>query len=164
MTFVIDMLAAVPSVVFGLWAFKSLAPGIQGLYQNIGNVLRRQGRFDEAIANYQRAAELDPRSYVIPFNIGETYLYTRRYAPAEREFDRVLSLAPDFLDVYLNKAALSIHRDGNVAAARQTLERAAQQIPPTRWRPIWGFWFLGFSRIVYDNRDLIGRLELVMWR
>ena len=137
---------------------RDLQPGNALVYQNIGNVLRRQGRFDEAIANYQRAAELDPRSYVIPFNIGETYLYTRRYAPAEREFDRVLSLAPDFLDVYLNKAALSIHRDGNVAAARQTLERAAQQIPPTRWRPIWGFWFLGFSRIVYDNRDLIGRL------
>src|SRR5438093_168432 len=113
---------------------------------------------ETALQMYQRAAQLDPRSYVIPFNIGETYLYTRRYAPAEREFDRVLSLAPDFLDVYLNKAALSIHRDGNVAAARQTLERAAQQIPPTRWRPIWGFWFLGFSRIVYDNRDLIGRL------
>ena len=37
MVYVLDLLAVVPSVVFGLWGVLVLAPGVQGFYQNLAN-------------------------------------------------------------------------------------------------------------------------------
>lgn len=38
-TTVMDVLAAVPSVVFGLWAFKILRPGLKGFYNSIADAV-----------------------------------------------------------------------------------------------------------------------------
>jgi eukaryotic-like serine/threonine-protein kinase len=134
---------------------RSLQPGNAEVYRQLGNVRRRQGMFDAAIESYQHAAELDPRSHINWFNLGETYLFTHRYAAAEPHLDRVLLLAPEFFEGYLQKARLYLMWRGDLAAGREMLQRAEERIPPERWRPWVGFWLTGFSRIVYDDLEAL---------
>ncbi len=136
---------------------RSLQPGNAEVHRQIGNVRRRQGMFDATIESYQRAAELDPRSHINWFNLGETYLFIHQYAAAEPHLDRVLLLAPGFFEGYLQKARLYLMWKGDVAAAREMLRLGEERVPPERWRPWVGFWLTGFTRIVYD--DLEGLLD-----
>lgn len=139
---------------------RGLQPSNAEVFLQIGNVRRRQGLFDAAIASYRRASELDPQSRPVWFNLGETLLFMRRYPEAEIYLDRVITLAPDYLEGYIQKARLEISWRADVDAARQIMQTAEEQIPPTQWRPWVGFWTMGFSRVVYSDLDsIIGRMR-----
>ena len=106
-----------------------------------------------------RVAELDPRSHIAWFNLGDTQLYTRHYGAAARNLERASALAPDLLDGYIARATLALHADGDTAIARAIIQAAADRIPAGQWRPMWGFWALGLARIVYpDPEDMLRRL------
>ena len=72
-------------------ALKS-QPNNAELFLGIASVQRRQGNFEQAVVNFEKAVELDPRSAVSLFETGETYKLLRDYAAAERYFDRAISL------------------------------------------------------------------------
>jgi serine/threonine-protein kinase len=67
-------------------------------------IARRQGKFDEAIRNEQRAAQLDPRSPNVLFELGTSLTWTRRYQEADQVADRALMIAPDFVAARRYKA------------------------------------------------------------
>jgi serine/threonine-protein kinase len=133
-----------------------LEPSNADALRQIGNVRRRQGRFDDAIASYQRSADLDPRSHQAWFNLGETLLYTHRYDEARPNLERVAALAPQFLEGYIQRARLAINSSGDVEAAKRILRDAEERIPPTEWRST----MLDLSRIVY-HPDLDGLLSRI---
>jgi eukaryotic-like serine/threonine-protein kinase len=60
------------------------------------DVLTQMKRFDEALVEAKRAAELDPLSSIIASNLGDTYLYARRYDEALAQFKRAVALDPNF--------------------------------------------------------------------
>jgi serine/threonine-protein kinase len=134
----------------------ALEPSNADALRQIGNVRRRQGRFDEAILSYRRSADLDPRSHQAWFNLGETLLYTRRYDEARPNLDRVAALAPQFLEGYIQRARLAINSSGDVETAKRILREAEERIPPTEWRST----MLDLSRIVY-HPDLDGLLSRI---
>ncbi|MHC4086032.1 MAG: tetratricopeptide repeat protein [Planctomycetota bacterium] len=94
----------------------------------IGYVQRRQGKFEQALANIKRAFELDPRSTNITSNLAQTFMLLRRYAEAERYYDRVISLAPDLLGFYSDKARLYLRWEGSTEKARAVLEETLQNV------------------------------------
>ena len=53
-------------------------------------------RFDEAIAELKRAAELDPLSLIINTNLGEAYIYARQYDKAIEQLRKTLELDQSF--------------------------------------------------------------------
>jgi serine/threonine protein kinase/tetratricopeptide (TPR) repeat protein len=55
----------------------------------------RQGRYEEAIRGYERAAILDPRNMKLLLDQQNTYLCLRRFRQAERISDRLIELDPD---------------------------------------------------------------------
>src|SRR6266571_1892107 len=79
----------------------------------IGYIRRRQGRWAEAVSNLIRAAELDPRSHSLFFDLGQTYRLLRRYSEAERALGRAISLAPEVPGYYAQRADLYLMQDGN---------------------------------------------------
>ena len=87
----------------------------------IAAVQRRQGRWDEALKNFVRAVELDPRSSVTHFNLGETYGLLRDYDRAVREYDVAMAIAPDWSTVYPAKAKALLASGAGVDDARQAL-------------------------------------------
>jgi serine/threonine-protein kinase len=79
----------------------------------IGCIQRRQGKFEQAVATLKKACELDPQYDVFASNLAETLKLMRRYAEAERMFDRFVSLVPDRRPPYHFKAWLRVYADGD---------------------------------------------------
>jgi tetratricopeptide (TPR) repeat protein len=103
-------------------------PNNSDLLSYIGFVQRRQGKFEEALANIKRASDLDPLSNNLAQHLGETFELMRNYPEALRYYNRTISLAPDLPDGYYNKAGLYLMWEGNKEKARMVLEQAAQNL------------------------------------
>ncbi len=59
-----------------------------------GYIDRRQGRFDDAIVNLEKAAELSPREVVPAYDLAESYNAARRGADFFRVMDHLAELSP----------------------------------------------------------------------
>jgi len=98
------------------------------LFAAIGYVRRRQGKFEEALANLKKASELDPLDKLLVLEVARTFIFLRKYPEAERYFNRAISLAPDQTEPYHRKALLYLRPQGNTEKARAVLEEALQNI------------------------------------
>jgi len=103
-------------------------PNNTDLAVGIAAVQRRQGKFEEAIINFKKASELDPRSSQIAFNAAETYGLIRHYPQAEHYFDRAISLTPDWPLPHVYKALLYLQWQGSTEKARAILKKASHSI------------------------------------
>jgi serine/threonine protein kinase/tetratricopeptide (TPR) repeat protein len=92
----------------------------------IGWILRRQGRFEEALEVLMKAYRLNPRSPDLIKGIANTHSFMRRYEEADRWYDRVLSISPDEVRGKIYKVINSFHMTGNSQEARAIL----QTFPP----------------------------------
>ncbi|MBW8041558.1 MAG: protein kinase [Planctomycetes bacterium] len=103
-------------------------PNSSELMSFTGFVQRRQGKFEQAVANLKKASELDPRYGRLVGEIGETYVLLHNYPEAERYFNRAISLAPDVPWFYNRKAWLYLRWEGSTEKARAVLEDALDNI------------------------------------
>ena len=103
-------------------------PNNADLLLGIAAVQRRQGKFEEALINFKRASELDPRSSQLAYNAGETYFLMRNYTQAEPYFNQAILLTPDWPLPYVYKALLYLRWQGNTEKARAILKKASHSI------------------------------------
>jgi TolB-like protein/Flp pilus assembly protein TadD len=93
------------------------------VYQYIGYVERRLGRWDDAEPNYKKAAELDPQNFqLFASEGGEYYGYLRRFDNAHAAFDRALEISPGEPNALAGKATL-FQLQGKLPEAAATLAR-----------------------------------------
>jgi TolB-like protein/Tfp pilus assembly protein PilF len=102
--------------------------GDVGLY--IAAVQRRQGHFTEAIAAYQKAEAIDPRNSVALYDAAQTYFGIRDWPNAIKGMDRVLALAPDSLNVKIQRAYMEFFWEGSTAPIKAVLESFAPNLDP----------------------------------
>jgi len=102
-------------------------PNNSDVLYGIGAVKRRQGRFVDAVTNFKKALELDPRRAEVMYNLAETYNLTREYGEAERYLDVTISLQPDWADPYNMKAWVSIRATGSTTKARPLMATAMEK-------------------------------------
>jgi serine/threonine-protein kinase len=95
-------------------------------------IRRREGRWVEAAALMEEALRLDPLMDARAFDLGDIYLRMRRYADAERAFDRAIALGPDWANTRAYKAMLYVIWRGDMARARSIYREALARIPPGR--------------------------------
>ncbi|UCG51459.1 MAG: protein kinase [Candidatus Latescibacterota bacterium] len=94
-----------------------------------GFILRRQGKWEDAIARMKNALEMDPRSFVLVEDVlGWTYCRLRRYPEADRHLSRMITLAPDAGLAYVFKSHLHLIWDGDVEKARRVLRDGAHNV------------------------------------
>ncbi len=91
-------------------------------------VQRRQGKFEQALANLKRIYELDPLNHFIVREFGTTFMYLRKYRQAEHYYDLAISLAPELSFVYYFKAWLYLCCEGNTDKARVILAEVIKSI------------------------------------
>jgi tetratricopeptide (TPR) repeat protein len=94
----------------------------------IGFILRRQGKWDQAVASLKRATELDPRSYGDLEELGNTYLAMRAYAEAERALNRATALGPDLPLAYGLLMRLYLNWEGSLDKPRRVLQQALSRL------------------------------------
>lgn len=102
-----------------------LRPDLADSWYNLALIQRRLGRFDDALASYQRALDRGIRQpEEVYLNRGVIYADDlRRDAEAERELRTALALNPRYIPAHLNLANLKEDR-GDKARAIELYERA----------------------------------------
>jgi tetratricopeptide (TPR) repeat protein len=108
---------------------------------NIGNVARRNGRTDAAIAAYKRSLEIDPHYPDAMSNLAGIYAAQGRIDEALPLVERALESAPDNLTLLKNLGSIYFER-GRFAEAAQLFERV----------------------LSLDSRDLIAHFNLGLIR
>jgi TolB-like protein/Flp pilus assembly protein TadD len=94
----------------------------------LGAVSRRQGRWDAAVANLCRAADIDPRSSAKAWDCGLAAFFTRDYPAAERYLDRSIVLDPSNAFAYTTKARLELAWREDTNRAREILRGARRRV------------------------------------
>ena len=105
-------------------------PNNADLYASIGFVRRRQGIWEDALQNLQRAFELDPLRAEISWEIGMTYMLLRRYPEALSYFEQSIALAPNQIPAYASSAAAYRFWKGTTRKAREVLETMPETSDP----------------------------------
>jgi tetratricopeptide (TPR) repeat protein len=77
--------------------------GIADAHFNRGNVLKKLKRPDEALASYDRAAELRPDDPLILNSRGTVLRELNRFADALADFDAAIGLKPDLTEAFNNR-------------------------------------------------------------
>ena len=111
-----------PAALEALQEARKLRPNDPEIMQHVGWVLRRLGRWDEAIEILDRAIQLDPRNATLIWNQGLNNYLLRRYGTGRSQYDIGISLDVKIGIAGAFKAELELFTEGDSAAARRTLE------------------------------------------
>jgi len=116
------------------------APRDPELFEARGYINRRQGNWNEAIANLKTAASLDPRDAYLYYELGVTYRALRHYDEAERFYDKALAIRPNNPNALVGRAYLGLLRDGDLEPLRALHSSHAD------FEPLARFWIEFLSR------------------
>lgn len=124
------------------------------IISSIGIVLRRQGRWEEAIEAFERVSLLDPKNDINAVDLASTCGRMRRYDQGVQHCRRAIELAPEDIFPYIFMARMLRTRDGSIDEAREVLESMPDKDPGQQG-------FFRFEQALYE-RDFaaaIGWLE-----
>src|SRR5437867_5823466 len=108
-------------------ARKELAQAERALPNNaqiflfLGLIDRRQGRWQEAIRNLERALDLDPRNAGTITDLGDAYRNLRRYGESIAMYNRAAASEPRSIYLRAAPAHIGVEADANIAPLRATL-------------------------------------------
>jgi tetratricopeptide (TPR) repeat protein len=97
-------------------------------WTNYGSALYRQGDYEAALSDWNRAAVLDPASPLCQTNLVRVLLKLHRSQEAETHFQRLLALNPPIPDPYIDYADW-LGSLGRFADGGRLLDRAAKLYP-----------------------------------
>ena len=78
------------------------------VFELVGLIENRRGKFEEALTELERAMELDPRNVYRLEQIALTYWSLRRYPEARAVYDRALAIDPNNVQLRIYRAALDL--------------------------------------------------------
>ncbi len=107
---------------------SEILPGSSDILYALGLVTRREGKWDESIAHFERCLALDPRNAEVLSNAAWTYAMLRKFPPALKLYDRALEITPDDLDIVAAKAG-TYQAEGNLKEAATLLTGINVQSP-----------------------------------
>lgn len=120
-----------------------LRPNFPELLVNLGGLIRRQGRWDEALVYYRKAASLDPGNPGSAFSIARTSEDVRRYDEAIAEFRRRSTLLPDDLSATFEPALTVFRASGSTTEGTTFFSgltvAQSQTVDALRLRMRWSF-------------------------
>lgn len=106
------------------------SPNESDILQYIGGIYRRQGRWRESLATYDRAQDLDPRNLDVIAHAALDHVLVRDWATVTARYNRALEIAPDSAQARIGLAYLEVFRNGNPAAGRKILQKIPVGIDP----------------------------------
>jgi TolB-like protein len=111
-----------PAALDALQQARTQRPNDPEIMQHVGWVLRRLGRWDDAIELVDRAIQLDPRNATLIWNQGLNNYMLRRYGTGRSQYDIGFSLDVRIGFAAAFKAELALFTEGDSALARRTLD------------------------------------------
>ena len=144
-------------------AASKARPGDANLVKLLAYTLRRTGKWEESISNFQLTIELEPADLNARSGMIETLLSMREYDRAEPLINAWMEKYPQAMDIKGYKLWLMVERDGDLTAARNLLN----QITPNGGTPYYAAaTFLPFLERdyqaaidVYDNPQFLSLFD-----
>jgi tetratricopeptide (TPR) repeat protein len=94
-----------------------------------GFIDRREGRWEEATRNFERALELDPRNFFILQQLALAYGWQRRYADETRTYDRALTIVPADSNTRMQQAQIALDWRADINPFQATLAAVMAEDP-----------------------------------
>ncbi len=105
-------------------------PNDAEVWDGLAVVDRRQGRWEEAISNFERARALDPHNGAVIWNLAETYFCLCRFEEAARTFAAGLTSNPQAHLFSLASAAIDFKKTGNTTTLLAALKELPREFDP----------------------------------
>ncbi|MFZ3377037.1 MAG: protein kinase, partial [Chthoniobacterales bacterium] len=106
------------------------SPNEPDILRHIAGIQRRQGRWRESLATFQRAQDLDPRNRQIIIWAALNHLLVRDWPGATACYNRALEIAPDSAHAKVGLAYLEVFQNSNPAAGSKILQNIPAGIDP----------------------------------
>jgi TolB-like protein/cytochrome c-type biogenesis protein CcmH/NrfG/predicted Ser/Thr protein kinase len=116
-------------------------PNNPRIFSVTGYIQRRQGRWEEALRNLERANELDPRNLDRLFQTGGSYGGARRYAEQKSKLDRMLTIAPNDVAIKAWRAFVEVDWKADTGPLHQLVDEI-RTTNPAAMPKIGGRWLL----------------------
>ena len=97
-------------------------PNESEVYLAIGAIKRRQGKWTESTANFEKAVSLNPKSILPLQNLTFNYWDLRDFDKANKTIDRALSLDPTEFQSLMMKGDLAILEKGDFSVAEKAFQ------------------------------------------
>src|SRR5438093_4339457 len=99
---------------------SKMLPGNGEVSYALGAVARREGRWDESVAYWERGLALDPANTALLNEVAWTYDSLRQFPAALKLYDRALDIVPNELSLMALKASI-YQAEGNLQEAAKLL-------------------------------------------
>jgi TolB-like protein/Flp pilus assembly protein TadD len=99
-------------------------------YSAIAAIQRRQGKWAESTANFEKAVSLDPKNANVLFNLGLNYMAQRDFETADKIFDRAIAADPQAFASRGMKSALAIAWKGDLEFVEKQLSLVPAEFDP----------------------------------
>jgi TolB-like protein/Tfp pilus assembly protein PilF len=126
-------------------------PNDPRVFELQGYVRRRQGRWEEAMQNLERAADLDPRNVFTLEQTALSYQLLRRYAEAESVLDRISTIEPNNLEIKAARAFVELDWKADTRPLRQLIDKI-RATNPGATQSIANYWLF----CALADRDAVG--------
>jgi TolB-like protein/DNA-binding winged helix-turn-helix (wHTH) protein/Flp pilus assembly protein TadD len=104
-------------------------PNDAGVFQLMGLIERRQGRWDESTRNLERAVDLDPRNNDLLTQTALSYHYLRRYVDEDAMMERALAIDPNNIGLKVSRAGLEFDWKANTQPVHQLIDELRTKDP-----------------------------------
>jgi TolB-like protein/Flp pilus assembly protein TadD len=105
---------------------KLSLPNSAEVYMAIGSIERRQGKWAQSTANFEKAASLSPKDSFILVNLADNYRANKDFETADKILDRAIEAAPNALSARAEKAMLAFDWKGDLSR----MEKDLADMPP----------------------------------
>ena len=97
---------------------------------SLGAIERRQGKWEESTAHFEKAASVNPKDPWVLQNLAVNYAAVRNYEAADKTYARGIELAPESFGLRGMKAKLALDWKGDVSALEQFLATVPPGVDP----------------------------------
>jgi serine/threonine protein kinase/Tfp pilus assembly protein PilF len=99
------------------------------VYELKGYIARRQGRQEEALHNFQRALDLDPRNVLTLEQTALSYAVLRRYADEATVLERALAVRPTDIDTKIARALVELDWKADTRSLHRLIDDVRAENP-----------------------------------
>ena len=96
-------------------------PNDPSVFLAIASIERRQGKWDQAISDFEKAASLSPGDPIILENLALTYEAVRDFPAAAKAFDRAVALVPNSFEAKSLRARVEMEWKGDLGMTKNLL-------------------------------------------
>jgi serine/threonine protein kinase len=104
-------------------------PNSADVFRYTGMIDRREGHWDEATRNLERALELDPRNFFTLQQLAYAYGWQHRYADQARIYDRALTIVPADPQTRIERALIALDWRADIKPFQTTVATLLAENP-----------------------------------